>query len=71
MKPYRPANGTEGANFMESWCDRCSKDNYPYEPICPIIIDTMAYDIDDPNYPKEWQLDKNGVPYCTAADLCD
>jgi hypothetical protein len=70
-RPFRPANGTEGQIFLENWCERCSKDNFPEEPVCPIIIKTMAYEIDDPEYPKEWQLTEDGVPFCADADLCD
>jgi len=50
--PYRPSNGTEGMGFFERWCDRCRK-----EPDCPIIADTMIYDVDDSEYPKEWVAD--------------
>ena len=71
MKKYRPANGTEGMDFFEAWCFRCSKDNYPDQPLCQIIADTMLYELDDRKYPDAWQIDENGVPFCTEADLCD
>jgi hypothetical protein len=62
-EPYRPSNGTEGESFMGQWCSRCRKDSE--EKPCPIIGWTMAVDVDDPNYPKEWVQDAKG-PRCTA-----
>jgi hypothetical protein len=38
---YRPATGTEGADFMERWCFRCAKDKFTDEHPengCPIIV---------------------------------
>ena len=73
--PYRPSNGTEGDAFISSWCGQCARDKSISEGIeldecddnelCSIIADTMAYSIDDPEYPKEWII-KNGEPCCTA-----
>lgn len=51
LVPYRPANGTEGAEFIAKWCDRCRRD---YESVCPIRDLTLFFDIGDPSYPKEW-----------------
>lgn len=25
-KPYRPSNGSEGADFFDTWCRRCARD---------------------------------------------
>ena len=65
-EPYRPSNGTEGEIFMEGFCYRCTK-----EPDCEILSNTLALDIDDRDYPKEWRrrTDSNGWPgtaECTA-----
>lgn len=74
VAPYRPSNGTEGECFYEAWCCKCSKDAHMStgkdwdlcddNEICPIIADTLAYDINDPKYPKAWVY-KDGQPCCT------
>lgn len=63
-KPYRPSNGTEGMDFMEQFCVRCKKDE---DERCPILGRTMAYQVDEPEYPVEWIRDDDGRnPRCTA-----
>jgi hypothetical protein len=66
---YRPSNGTEGDCFIESWCDRCKRDE-AYRSgegdSCPIVANTLALPIDDPEYPAEWTYAANGQPICTA-----
>ena len=65
---YRPSNGTEGEIFMERWCARCWRDaafRADQGDSCPIAAATMAFDIDDPEYPAEWIEDETG-PRCTA-----
>jgi hypothetical protein len=62
---YRPSNGAEGLDFMVEWCDKCSKDNYPDKPLCPIIAATFSFKVDDPGYPNEWRY-VDGKPVCTA-----
>ena len=67
-KPYRPSNGTEGDMFMERFCFNCVHDGYTEETPeagCELIIRSMAYKTSDPDYPKEWVFDENGVPKCT------
>lgn len=70
-EPYRPSNGSiEGAAFMARWCDRCEREaGYRRDPnkhdACRILVNTMAYSIGDPEYPREWVRDENG-PRCTA-----
>jgi len=65
---YRPSNGTEGEIFMSQWCARCSRDRARREGDafdgCEIIFLTMAYDVDDPSYPKAWVQDDDGAPSC-------
>lgn len=73
---YRPSNGTEGECFIESWCGQCARDKAMRESadfddcddneVCEIIGRTFAHDIDDPEYPIEWQYGKDGQPRCTA-----
>lgn len=70
MTPYRPTSGTEGAAFMERFCDRCEREaGYRLDPFkhdaCPIAATTMALRVTDPGYPKEWVTDDDG-PRCTA-----
>jgi hypothetical protein len=62
-KPYRPPNGEDGMIFMETFCDRCSKD---ITNACTILFGSLSYDIDDPEYPKEWVYDADRNPTCTA-----
>lgn len=64
MKPYRPSNGTEGMDFMESWCANCQHDEREDKP-CQILGRTLAFQIDDPRYPTEWIETESG-PKCTA-----
>jgi hypothetical protein len=73
---YRPSNGTEGEIFITSWCGKCQRDKAMREGFdidecddnerCDIIANTFAYDVEDPEYPIEWQYDKDGQPCCTA-----
>ena len=65
MKKYRPSNGAEGEHFMAQYCEVCQKDDLENDIICPIIGRTMAYDVDDPQYPSEWVRDGDEVK-CTA-----
>lgn len=73
---YQPSNGTEGEMFFRSWCFQCQRDKAMREGCdvdecddderCEIIADTMAFAVDDPQYPSEWQYGKDGQPCCTA-----
>jgi hypothetical protein len=71
-KPYRPSNGTEGMEFIEHWCGRCKRDQAYQESDgeedgCPIVAASLAFDVDAPDYPREWvQDDPWGNPRCTA-----
>ena len=60
---YRPSNGTEGEIFRTWFCDRCTKDA---NEDCRILDETFLYDVDDPEYPSEWQYGEDGQPKCTA-----
>jgi len=66
---YHPSNGVEGEIFMDTYCSRCERDRAYREGIgdsCPIIAATMVFDIGDPGYPREWIMDANDEPTCTA-----
>lgn len=73
-KPYRPGSGTEGMAFDEAWCEHCARDaefrkdwdNADPAIGCQILADTFVYDVNDPQYPKEWVYDRKGRPCCTA-----
>lgn len=75
-KPYRPSNGTEGTSFVEGgWCNRCKADRaYRENELtalgCDILARSLAFNVDDPGYPKEWVW-KGGEPVCTAFDDID
>jgi hypothetical protein len=71
-RPYRPSTGTEGADFMASFCDHCQRDaefqvTQEAEDGCPIVAATMGCGThDDPEYPAEWIYGTDGLPTCTA-----
>lgn len=60
---YRPSNGSEGRYFMSIFCENCKKDE---NHDCPIIVESMVNDLEDPDYPSEWCYDDKGKPTCTA-----
>lgn len=75
---YQPSNGSAGDGFREEWCDRCIKERpirEDYENAvneglgCRILLDTMAFNIGDAQYPKEWTYAPDDVPKCTAFEL--
>ena len=61
--PYRPTNGTEGEAFYDAVCAGCRNDDLDN---CSIIAYAMAFNIGDEEYPKEWIINKNGNPSCSA-----
>ena len=73
---YQPSNGTEGECFFAAWCSKCQRDKSMREgcdfdecdenECCNIIANTMAFSVDDPEYPVEWQYGEDGQPCCTA-----
>jgi len=68
VRLYRPSNGTEGDCFMGAFCDQCVRNTWDDETRtggCDILMRTMAYDVDDPEYPREWNYGPHG-PSCTA-----
>ena len=67
MKPYRPSNGTEGMWFEEEYCMQClhCDPNPEGKKQCKIMMRAFLYNINEPNYPKEWIYDENDEPTCT------
>lgn len=73
---YRPSNGTEGDCFFAAWCCKCARDKAMREGCdvdecddnerCDILTATMCFNIEDAEYPKEWQYGRDGQPICTA-----
>ena len=65
-RPYCPSNGADGIDFMAAWCDRCEQQPEDQQDGgCQILMRTMIYSVNDPNYPPEWIEDEDG-PRCTA-----
>lgn len=62
-KSYRPSNGSEGLYFTAEFCERCTK--YA-DGGCPILLNTLLYEKNEPEYPGEWVYDDSGNPTCTA-----
>ena len=62
---YRPSNGTEGMMFFDWFCENCKRD---INGDCPIYAASLAFHKDDKEYPKEWVIDEDGQPTCTAYD---
>ncbi|MDJ0648261.1 MAG: hypothetical protein QNJ60_06085 [Xenococcaceae cyanobacterium MO_188.B19] len=51
MEKYQPSNATEYDDFRAVFCDKCTKD---VNEDCPIVLDAMFFDVDDPEYPDAW-----------------
>ncbi len=66
-KKYCPSNGTEGELFQEAYCHRCEHDKFNGMggESCRILLETMAWNVDDEYYPKEWIIATDGQPTCT------
>lgn len=66
---YRPANGCEGADFMDRWCASCRHDADYDDGLtgagCEIAAMALAHYSTDPRYPREWIIGERG-PICTA-----
>lgn len=73
---YRPSNGDEGHWFIRHWCGHCKRDaafraDPDTGPSCPIVANALAFGIDDPSYPAEWQYGQDGRPCCAAFEVED
>jgi hypothetical protein len=72
---YQPSNGTEGECFISNWCGNCARDKpmsegKPFEEcddneLCD-ILSRSYHNINDPDYPTEWQYGSDGQPRCHA-----
>lgn len=64
---WQPSNGTIGEIFMADHCYKCAK--FPHSPDaknqCRIVLLSMAFSIEDKEYPREWCY-VDGEPTCTA-----
>lgn len=67
-KPYQPSNGTEGMDFVETYCMNCihCDPDSNGKKQCQILCRTMVYNISDPQYPKEWIYNEDNEPICTS-----
>lgn len=67
-EPYRPSNGTEEMWFDDEFCNHCIHQNPDPDAHknCEISCRAFCYNIDDEEYPREWQYDSMGQPTCTA-----
>ena len=66
MSKYRPANGSEGLDFMAKFCHRCARDakfreTQDGEDSCPIARDALMYAVTDEGYPEQWIEDALGA----------
>jgi hypothetical protein len=59
IRKYRPSNGTEYCMFTEDFCDKCADGGE-----CEIDGRAMIYDLEDKEYPEQWQYDEHGKPVC-------
>ncbi len=71
---YGPSNGSEGEMFMSRHCAECKYDakyqrTQDGKDGCKIIVNTHAYDVGDPKYPKQWIYGQDGQPTCTKFAL--
>ncbi len=69
MKKYQPSNGTEGTAFIEDNCMRCEHcdPNPEGEKQCEILARALGFDVNDKDYPEEWQYHTElKKPICTA-----
>ena len=58
---YRPANGTEGMDFMGRWCSRCTGDA---NEDCPILAASFCGEV------PQWRYE-HGEPACTDFAAAD
>lgn len=68
-QPYRPSNGTEGDLFETHWCGKCRLSRL--DDGCDIRTAAHIFGIRDPDYPKAWRYDSQGVPICKSFQHID
>lgn len=57
--------------FTETYCDRCEGDAIYRETDdgkdgCPLLANSMLYEVGEEGYPAEWVYNENRCPTCTA-----
>ena len=66
---YRPSNGTEGAAFMNRFCDRCAyyqqQSGGFYDCEKGILAQAELFTTDEEEYPDAWIYNEEGWPVCT------
>ena len=75
-RKYRPSNGSEGVSFCEDFCDQCkfcgwTLDGEPKEPNCDILIRSLTFGIDEPEYPEELTYTDGKGPNCSKFQKWD
>ena len=67
MEKYRPSNGSEGDWFIDKYCMRCihCDPNPEGKKQCEILMRSLVYSVDEPEYPSEWTYDDKDQPICT------
>lgn len=70
---FMPSNGTEGMGFTAAFCENCIHEKFSHtqnhaDRKCDIMSRAIIhwYDIDNRDYPRQWQFDSRGWPVCTA-----
>ena len=65
-RKYRPTSGTEGICFEESFCHQCIHERWVHnqdadreEDKCPIYSKMILLEVDDPEYPRPFEKDKD------------
>lgn len=79
IKKYRPSSATEGDWFMGNYCFHCKKERWTHfqeegkeEDKCGIFSRALIFDVDDKDYPTEWQYnDEDNTVKCTAYEYKD
>lgn len=66
-KKYQPSNGTAGEWFTDKYCMHClhCDPNPEGAKQCDILLRSLSYDINDPEYPSEWVYNTENKPICT------
>jgi hypothetical protein len=67
MRKYKPHSNDEFGYFYDEWCARCHyEEEYRLtnDNGCPILTSSMAFDVDDPEYPEQLTY-QDEKPCCT------
>lgn len=63
---WKPSNHNVGDSFIHDWCGSCVRGQVNDAEPCDILARTMWLEVEDPDYPEEWQRCPIGGPICTA-----